>query len=394
MSIPHDPQAEQDLVAAMLLTDEARRVGLETCAGADLYVPETRQAFNAIDSLVAQGQSVDATTVAAGSGVNRGSLLQWQASLPASWHVRTYARIVADCAAMRRTLDLAAELDAAARAGEVERVDALLGEGPERVASPAGSVEPGVEASELAAVDYQHRWLIRDLLERGDRVMFVGGEGQGKSTLLRQFAVSCASGMHPWNRTPMPRLRVLLLDLENSDAQVARSLQGLLSAAGDRYARSLWVKSRRQGMDLCSRRDVRWLDALLGHHEPDLLVFGPLYKAYRGSDKRSKSSEESAEQCAAALDELRVKHDCALLMESHAGHGAGNDRDGWRPTGSSLWLRWPEFGIGLKPVSVKPRQVDLVRWRGDRETGREWPAALIEGNPGHWPWLPMNERAA
>lgn len=394
MSVPHDPQAEQDLVAAMLLTEEARLVGLESCGESDLWVPAHRQAFAAVEQLVASSQHVDATTVASASTVPRAELLRWQAALPASWHVRTYARIVAEKASLRRALDLAHDITEAVEAASPERVDALLSTGPERVAAPLGSAEPGIEASELAAVDYQHRWLIEGLLERGDRVMIVAGEGAGKSLLARQVAVSCASGMHPWNRTPMARLRVLIVDLENSDAQIGRSVHSLLDLAGDRYARSLWVKSRRQGLDLTTRRDTRWLDALVGHHKPDLVMFGPLYKAYRGTDRRAKAGEESAEVCAAALDEIRVKHDCALWIETHAGHGSSNDRDGWRPTGSSLWLRWPEFGIGLKPISVNPRQVDLVRWRGDRDTGRAWPTGLIEGPSTGWPWNPLQDRAA
>lgn len=54
-----------------------------------------------------------------------------------------------------------------------------------------------------------------------------------------------------------------------------------------------------------------------------------------------------------------------------------------RPYGSSLFLRWPEIGIGLKPDG---EQGDLWvgRWRGDR-LENNWPDKLVRGQI--WPWV-------
>ena len=57
-----------------------------------------------------------------------------------------------------------------------------------------------------------------------------------------------------------------------------------------------------------------------------------------------------------------------------------------RPIGASLWLRWPEFGYGLRPASgfdPAERLVDFVGWRGDRDV-RNWPKQLRAGSL--WPW--------
>ena len=86
------------------------------------------------------------------------------------------------------------------------------------------------------------------------------------------------------------------------------------------------------------------------------------------------------------LDQARAKADCALITEHHAPHGEGPVRS-VRPVGSSLLMRWPEFGYGLRwtedPQGAVKRTVDMVSWRGDRDE-REWPDMLTAG--GVWPW--------
>jgi replicative DNA helicase len=61
-----------------------------------------------------------------------------------------------------------------------------------------------------------------------------------------------------------------------------------------------------------------------------------------------------------------------------------------RPIGSSLWMRWPEFGIGIRPTSeeTRLRTVDVESWRGPRAQ-RPWPRRMEEGADG-WPWMEAN----
>ena len=88
------------------------------------------------------------------------------------------------------------------------------------------------------------------------------------------------------------------------------------------------------------------------------------------------------------LDRCRAAANCALILEAHAGHTTSADgMRHVRPTGSSLWLRWPEFGYGLRAgadFDPHTRQVQFVPWRGDRSE-RDWPKSLRAG--GDWPWV-------
>jgi replicative DNA helicase len=222
-------------------------------------------------------------------------------------------------------------------------------------------------------------------------VIITAGEGRGKTTFCRQFAIMCASGMHPFRRYDIPALRVLYVDLENSRRQSERAFFPLRARAGDRYQRGqLILVPRPAGMDLRDIADRRWLDAVMRRRHPDLLVIGPLYKAFRTRPGERKVDEDAAEQAAAALDELRVRHRCALLIEAHSPHGDTGDRANWRPYGASLWMRWPEFGLGLAP-SPNEGCFDVKNWRGARDRSRQWPERLIEGTA--WPWEDPDLRA-
>jgi replicative DNA helicase len=83
------------------------------------------------------------------------------------------------------------------------------------------------------------------------------------------------------------------------------------------------------------------------------------------------------------LDDLRTRFQFALVAEHHAPQGNNGSRE-LRPFGSSLWLRWPEFGLRFRAHPDRPKQVVLVeRWRGDRYRAN-WPDELHRGPA--WPW--------
>lgn len=218
-------------------------------------------------------------------------------------------------------------------------------------------------------------WLIPGLLERGDRLIVTGGEGRGKSTLLRQIAVQTAAGIHPFTLEDMARHRVLLVDLENPKQSVRRKLAEIVRGR-DIPDDTLWVARWPSGIDLTNPDEQEAMTALLTKLRPELLVIGPMYKLAQHLDK-----EEASSATASVLDHWRGEFNFALIMESHQPHQTIVDGQRFRPErpfGSSLWMRWPEFGICLEDRGV------LRHWRGPREE-REWPEKLYRGE--EWPWM-------
>lgn len=248
----------------------------------------------------------------------------------------------------------------------------------------------------LATEDPVNDWVIPGLLERGDRLIWTGFEGLGKSVITRQLAICAAAGVHPFASEPITPRRVLFIDCENPDRKSRRHfrhleriarMQGFPVPAG-----AFRIIQRPAGIDLAQEEDQAWLLERVTAHKPDLLVIGPFYRLHMADT----NEEQAARKVVAALDSARVKADCALITEAHAGHGAGGSfTRNLRPVGSSLLMRWPEFGYGIAPHpdaeaddSGHCRHVEVRPWRGPREE-RTWPRELVWGTHDmDWPWVP------
>ena len=115
---PHDLQAEESLLGAMLLSRDAISAAVETCRPEDFYRPAHAHIFDAICSLYAQGEPADPVTVAdelrradlleAAGGP--GNLVALQANTPAIANAAHYARIVQEHALLRRLIGVASEI--------------------------------------------------------------------------------------------------------------------------------------------------------------------------------------------------------------------------------------------------------------------------------------------
>lgn len=234
----------------------------------------------------------------------------------------------------------------------------------------------------LGEHDEDEDWVIPGLLAREDRMILTGAEGLGKMMLLRQIAVCSAAGLHPFGQSPIKPQTVLLVDLENPAQIMRKTIRDMVVSAKEKSARHdvtdrVFVERRPEGLNLAEPANVAWLMKRVTITQPDILIIGPLYKLMNDNP----NDEATARACTVALDLIRTHGKCALLLEAHAGHGnsAMTDRP-VRPTGSSLWLRWPEFGMGLRRAKTEDaaefRRTELVPWRGARGE-RDWPDELI-----------------
>jgi hypothetical protein len=227
----------------------------------------------------------------------------------------------------------------------------------------------------LAEEDQPYDWLVPGLWERADRVILTGGEGEGKSTLLRQIGLRCAAGMHPFADRPIDPVRVLIIDLENSERQVKRAIRGLRAKAKTyQPTPGLYIHCVPGGIDLRDPVDRAEFIRVIGEVKPDLLITGPLYKL---SSTDGSDWEGPARVTTGWLDKIRSHFNCAMLLEAHTPHENGGGARPKRPFGASLWKRWPEFGVHLSKTGV------LTHWRPPRDE-REWPTGLRRG--GDWPW--------
>lgn len=267
----------------------------------------------------------------------------------------------------------------------------------------------------LLSTPDSYNWLVPGLLEHGERIVLTGAEGSGKSVLVSQIAAALCGGLHPFTAAPLgfdddTSVRVLVVDAENSEVQTKRRYRRLVRDVDEarrsaglgpaNWRDSFFVECRPEGLDLTRGRDIAWLEHAVSATAPDLLVLGPLYRLHAGDP----NNEQMARELVHAIDSVRVRHNTALITEAHAGHAmdANGDRR-MRPSGSSLWLRWPEYGYGLRRSKDldesqmtddqkrtnrdRPTKVDVVAWRGSREA-RSWPTSLQHGRT--LPWTPAD----
>lgn len=392
---PNDRLAEASLIGAMILDPEARRIGVETCAGGDLYSPDLRGIFAALCEMHAAGIPVDATTLAdqlAQSGYlaragGLAGILDLMAEAPSTGNASRYVTIIARHGLARQLISTCLEFQAAAwdpsrDPGQlVEELGGRLGQ----LSLPTTQAPADVmtwDAFWNRPGETHSEWAIPGLLRVGWRALVVAPEGAGKSTVGRQIALCTAQGIHPFSFRACPPVTTLVVDLENPAESIDEFgemiRQPLLAHAGSLYqADRAWIWHRPGGINLRSRPGRQALEAAIAHVRPQLLVIGPAYRMFRkGRDDDEMASAETQQ----ALDDLRTRYGLALMLEHHAPKGTNKARD-MVPFGSSLWMRWPDFGFALMPDDQGNLVVD--RFRPDRMAAA-WPDRLDRSNP--WPW--------
>lgn len=222
---PHNLQAEESLLGAMLLTQEAAAAGLEGTTADAFYKPTHGHVFAAAARLYGRGEPVDVTTVAdelARDGLLDGvggmvGLASLQASAGSTSNVGRYARIVTEHRTLRRLIEVADEIrdlgydmpdDVAAALDTAEgllfglanferrRRAATLHEG---LSGWLDALEARFESGELGGVPSGWPDLDDVLLGlHGGQLVTVGARpSMGKSALLGNLAASAALAGHP-----------------------------------------------------------------------------------------------------------------------------------------------------------------------------------------------------
>ena len=238
----------------------------------------------------------------------------------------------------------------------------------------------------LATEDEPEDWVIPGLFERGDRLILTGYEGLGKTSWLRQIGICAAAGLNPVTLEPLDRqIRVLFVDVENSERQWRRETRRMAVTAergGLGSPRDYVHVHTGARMDLRKDRDLGLVHRLVDQYQPEILVIGPLYRL----TPNGINNDEEAAPLIAALDTLRDRG-LVLAMEAHAPKGSMGERN-LAPRGSAALMGWPEFGFGLAPKDMdetgRIQTAEVVRWRGDRDRGRQWPKMLWAGGPFPW----------
>lgn len=392
MTAMEAPEAERHVLGACLLDPEAVRFASELIGPEDFWNHHSGGLFHAMVTLLKEGEPVEPGSVHTKAGelglvnVNIRDLYLMQEETVSSASVTYYAEQVKLASDRRRLHAISVKLGAAVQQPGIppsqakqEAVDAL---------KYLQSGDRGMSTKTLAEVldtEENHDWLIPNLLERGDRLVLTGYEGGGKSTWIRQLVLCMAAGIHPTTLNRLDsQLTVLVVDAENTESQWRSETRGMVHnirrMSGVDPAPNIHIHAKGR-INITRDAVLGEIHRLVDQHEPHVLAIGPIYKLV----PTAMNNDTEAAPVISALDSLRDRG-LVLLMEAHA--GKPNSQTGHRdmaPRGSAALMGWPEFGFGMVPDPDNPQTSTIQRWRGDRQTGRDWPRELFRG--GLLPWM-------
>jgi hypothetical protein len=245
---------------------------------------------------------------------------------------------------------------------------------------------------DLMAVEDSHQpWVIKGTLRGREIICLTGQEGCGKSMLFSQIVLGAACGVNTFASEPLefePR-KVIVVDAENTALQIRDNYEKIWPAMQQHIPSGFIPDLHRYDegfLDLAKPIQRTRLIRHLVNSEADLIYLGTVYKLTSESDY-----EAQFHAIRAVVDEVREEIGAAFLIENHSPHERNPSGDRVvRPYGSSMWLRWPNFGVGISQQSSTDgsRLVSLTRWRGDRTRERIWPSGFREGKS--LPWMPVH----
>ena len=173
---PHNLQAEESLLGAMLLSKEAIAIASEVLTADNFYKPAHAHVFDAITSLSAVGEPADPVTVA--EELRRAGLLEaiggpatlvtLQATTPAVSSAARYARIIEEHALLRRLIGVAGEI-AEMSYGLPEDVTKTVDQAESMVFEVAQrrTTDTLAPLSDLLHANLDH---LEDVVNRGERI--------------------------------------------------------------------------------------------------------------------------------------------------------------------------------------------------------------------------------
>lgn len=395
---PHDVMAEQSLLGSMLMSKHSVDGAARIVRSEDFYRPSHTSIYSTILQLTLDSEPADAITVA--NHLQREGELQRIGGAPYLHELVStvsttansdyYARIVKDMADRRRVIGTFQRGLQSIRTLEASEV---LARSMSEFQLIEAGIDPALETYDFAELlttqEDDRPWVIPGMLRVNERCIWTGPEGGGKSVLISQLALGAAMGVNtldPMWGTHEP-MRVLMLDVENDRLQVKSNMlkvyPHLQEITGGVKPQIEWINV--QDIDLSDPVERQRVMRIAQERQPQLMYLGSLYKLAPEGEK----SDAQFMHVSRTIDRIRAETGTAILLEAHTGHGTQNDRNGtMRPYGSSMWLRWPEFGLAMMPQ--KGRTIAQVgTWRGHRSDDRLWPYGLKRGSV--MPWVAMEE---
>ncbi len=201
------------------------------------------------------------------------------------------------------------------------------------------------------------RWLCRT-----GSLLLCGPTGIGKSSLTMQAAISWALGLPFFGIKPSGKLKVLIIQAENDDGDMAEFRDGIFRGMGLTEEQQAEACQRIQVVcesTLTGPDFVSLVAELVAKHKPDLIIVDPLF-AYLGDSVCEQRAVSAFLRN--GLNPILQEHSCALILVHHTNKPkSGKEKPDWQ-AGDFAYL-----GAGTAELANWARAVVAIRSIGSHE---------------------------
>ncbi len=374
---PHNVDAEENVLGAMLVADETVAPVLESGLQAeDFYRDQNREIYGAIRDLATKKIPVMSMSVV--ELLNKRNTLQADgkdyvyslaATCPAASNATYYAGLVRSAAIERRIQDVGRRLTAdPAMNGDLgDAVKELQGLVEDSTPdTKALEVMSAKEVCELPEPDVSDE-LLGSLVIRQNRLVVGAPTGEGKTTISLAIVKAIVTGAEFLGFAGQGDCKALVIDAE----QGIRTIKRRLNEAGLTESEQVDYVRIPDGLSLdTDMADVALVERVLDEKDYDIVLADPLYKLHTGDS----NAEREAVDLMCQFDTWRDKYGFALILPVHCRKPPIGAKFSINELfGSTAYARGAEVVIGVRRLSDGYAHLYWLKDRdGDLEIGTRW----------------------
>jgi hypothetical protein len=198
-----------------------------------------------------------------------------------------------------------------------------------------------------------NRWLCRN-----GGLLFAAPTGIGKTTFVLQASIKWSLGLDHFGINPSGKLRVLIIQAENDDGDIAEIREGIfrgLSLDKQKQAKACAAIQVVCESSATGPNFVALVARLVAEHKPDLVVIDPLF-AYLGDSVNEQKAVSAFLRN--GLNPILREHGCGLILVHHTNKPAtGKEKPDWRAgdfaylgAGTAELANWARAVMGIRSL--------------------------------------------
>jgi hypothetical protein len=325
---PHDREAEEATLGSVLIDPDCYPDLVSILDPADFYIRRHGWIWQAFGNLVRRGDPLDFLTIPeelfrmgqleeiGGPAYLTGLLNQ----VPSSLHAATYARKVKDVAIKRRLLDIANEIALLAYNPRISAAEASR-RAQEAIKENTGGQEKRVtihDAVYALAPRPPIRWIVEGLIyEKSITVIY--GDGGTKKTWASMYLAACVASGAYWGDYKTNKTRVLFIDEENGDDEIAaRAAFCIRGALADKNIDLHYISLA--AFQLNDPQDELLLTTIIQAQGAGLVILDALADLMSGDE----NSKQDTQPVFNALRRIAEKTGAAIVVIHHANKNGGH----------------------------------------------------------------------